>query len=60
MLNFVKSFFASLEMSIEFLFFNLLMWYITLIDLQILIYPWDKFHLTMVYDLFNMLLNSVY
>ena len=36
LLNFVKSFFWSVEMIIWFLFFNLLMWCITLIELHIL------------------------
>ena len=39
-INFAKSFFwASFEMLTLFLFFNLLMWSITLIDLQILNHP---------------------
>ena len=35
--------------------------YITSIDLQILnpLHPWDKSHLIMTYDPFNVLLNSV-
>ena len=36
MLNFIKSFFSSIEMIIWFLFFSLLVWCITLIDLWIL------------------------
>ena len=40
MLNFVKSFFsASIEIIIRFLFYNLLIWYITLIDLWVLKNP---------------------
>ena len=39
MLNFVKAFSASIEIIIWFLFFNLLMWCITLIDLWILKNP---------------------
>ena len=41
--------------------FNLLMWYITLIDLNIgkFLQFWVKSHLIMVYDLFNILLDSV-
>ena len=44
-----------------FLFFSLLMWCITLINLYILktLHHWDKFHLIMVYDPFKMLLNLV-
>ena len=39
MLNFVKAFFASIEIIIWLLSFNLLIWCITLIDLQILKNP---------------------
>ena len=65
MLNFVKSFFffffASFEMIIWLLFFSLLMWYITLIDLWISKNPfiWDKSHLIMMCDPFNVFLNLV-
>ena len=38
-LNFIKAFNVPIEMSIWFLFFNLLMWYIILTDLQILNHP---------------------
>ena len=57
-----KAFSASIEIIIWFLFFNLLMWCITLIDLQILkesLHPWDKALMVMMYDLFNVLLDSV-
>ena len=39
----------------------MLTWYITSIDLQILnpLHLWDKSHLIMTYDPFNVLLNSV-
>ena len=40
------------------LFFNSLRWYITPIDLHILkksLHPWDKSHLVMVYNPFNVL-----
>ena len=40
LLNFVKGSSASIEMIIWFLSFNLLIWYITLIDLHILKNPW--------------------
>lgn len=60
-LNFVKAFPASIQMIIWFLYFNLLMWYITLIGLWILenpcipgISPYDR-----RYDPFNILLGSV-
>ena len=60
MLYFVKNFFISSEMIVWFLLFNLLMWCTTLIDLQILkkfLHPWDKSHLVMMYDGFNVLLD---
>ena len=56
--NFIKSFSALIENTIWFLFFNLLMWCITLIDLWILknpCIPWYKSHLIMVYGLSNVL-----
>ena len=62
MLNFVKSFFCiSIEMMVWFIFFNLLIWCITLIDLRILKSPCIPGinHLIMVYDPFNVLLDSV-
>ena len=51
---------ASIKIIIWLLFFNLLMWCITLIHLDIeeSLHPWDKAHLVMVYDLFNVLLDS--
>ena len=52
-----KAFSATIEMIIRFLSFVLLMWCITLIDLQILNYP--CIYLIMVYDPFNVLLDSV-
>ena len=41
--------------------FNLLIWYIILIDVNIeeSLHPWDKAHLVMMYDDFIMLLDSV-
>ena len=50
-----KDFPASIKIIMWLLFFNLLMWCITWIDLWILkksLHPWDKSHLIMVYDLF--------
>ena len=35
-----KTFSSSIEIIIWFLFYNLLMWYITVIDLRVLNYPW--------------------
>ena len=55
-----KAFSASVNHTV--LSFNLLMGCITLIDLWILkksLHPWDKAHLVMMYDLFNMLMDSV-
>ena len=57
MLNFVKVFYASIEMIIWFLFFSLLMWCIILIDLWILNLPcisginstWSWFMILLVY-----------
>ena len=46
-------------MIVWFLFFNL-MWYITLIaDIEKSLHPWDKSHLIMVFNPFNVLLDSV-
>ena len=56
-----KAFSASIEIIIWLLFFNLLMWCITLIDfvdIEESLHPWNKAHLVMVYDLFNALLDS--
>ena len=56
-----KAFSASIEIIMWFLSFNLLIWCITLIDLQILKNSCisGKAHLIMIYDLLNMLLDSV-
>ena len=58
---FIYFFPASIEMIIWFLFFSLLICCITLIDLRIeeSLHSWDKPHLIMVYDSFNVLLDSV-
>ena len=43
-----------------FIFQFFLMWCITLIvSIEESLHPWDKAHLVMMYDLFNMLLDSV-
>ena len=50
-----------IEIIIWLLFFNLLMWCITLIDfvdIEESLHPWDKAHLVMMHDLFNVLLDS--
>ena len=64
MFNFVKSFICICwdDYLVKFLVFNLLMWHITLIDLQILNHPClpgDKSQLIIVYGPFNVLVNSV-
>ena len=59
---FIKTFTASIEMIILFLFSKLLMWCITVIDfvnIEKSLHPWDKSHLIMVYDPFNVLLDLV-
>ena len=61
-LNFVKSFSASVEMIVWFLSFNLTVWPITLIDLDRLkspCIPWAQSFLIMAYDPFNVCLDSV-
>ena len=67
MLNFVKAFSASIEMIIWFSFFNSLMGCITLIVLLLRnnktivksLHPWDNSHLIVMYDSFNVLINSI-
>ena len=57
-----NAFSASIEMTMWFLTFLLLVWYMTLIDLRYVepsLCTWDESHLVMVYDLFNMLLDLV-
>ena len=56
-----KAFSASIEIIIWFLFFYLLIWCIThwFANIEESLHPWDKIHLVMMYDLFNMLLDSV-
>ena len=53
-----KTFSASFEIIIWLLFLNLLMWCITFVDTEESLHPWDKAHLVMMYDLFNVLLDS--
>ena len=54
---FSKAFSASIEMIMRFLLPYLLMWCITLIDIEQSLHPWDMSHLIMEYDPFNALLN---
>ena len=56
-----ETFSSSIKITIWLLLFSLLVWSITLINLQILknsLHPWDKSPLIMVYDPFNVLLDS--
>ena len=58
--EFCKCFFSIVDMVIYFLFFILLMFYIDCFaDVEPSFYPWNKSHLIMVCDSFNMLLNLV-
>ena len=56
-----KAFSASIEIIIWFLSFKFLMWcHIDwFADIKESLHSWDKAHLVMVYDFFNMLLDSV-
>ena len=55
-----KAFSASIEIIIWILSFNLVIWCITLIAyIEESLHLWGKFHLIMVYDLFNVLLDLV-
>ena len=54
-----KVFSTSIEVIIQLLFFNTLIWCIMMMcRYWISVHPWDKFHLTMVYDPFNVLLDT--
>jgi hypothetical protein len=65
MLNFVKGSSASIEVIISFLSLILFMCYISFIDLIWFAYiepsflPWNETNLIMVYDPFNVLMDSV-
>ena len=54
-----KAFFASTEIIIWFLSFNMLVWCVTFANIEESLHPWDKAHLVMMDGLFNMLLDSV-
>ena len=57
-----KAFYASMEIIIWFLSFNVLIWHTPLIDLYILkkvLHPWNKPNFIMVCELYDELLNSV-
>ena len=56
-----ETFPSSIEIIVWLLLFNSLVWSITLINLQILkkyLHPWDESPLIMMYDPFNLLLDS--
>ena len=42
-----------------FQFVNVVYYVDWFVDIEESLYPWDKAHLVMMYDLFNMLLDSV-
>ena len=56
-LYFVKSFFCIYWNDYMVFILNLLIWYITFIDLYILKHPWDESHLIMVCDPSNVFLG---
>ena len=61
MLNFVKGFLCiywTNHMAFIFQFVNLVYYIDWFADMEESLHPWDKAHLVMVYDLFNMLLDS--
>ena len=62
MLNFVKGFFCIYwdnHMAFIFQFVNVVYYIDSFVDIEESLHPWDKAHLVMVYDLFNVLLDSV-
>ena len=46
-------------MAFTFLFVNVVSYIDLFADIEESLHPWDKAHLVMMYDLFNMLLHSV-
>ena len=62
MLNFVKGFLCNYwdnHMVFIFQFVNVVYYIDWFADIKESLHPWDKAHLVMMYDLFNMLLDSV-
>ena len=51
---------ASVEMALIFPFVNVVYHIDQFTNVEESFHPWDKAHLVMMYDLFNMLLDSVY
>ena len=61
MLNFVKGFLCIYwdnHMVLIFQFVNVVYYIDWFADIEESLHPWDKAHLVMVYDLFNVLLDS--
>ena len=61
MLNFVKGFFYIYwdnHMAFIFQFVNVVYYIDWFVDIEESLHPWDKAHLVMVYDFFNVLLDS--
>ena len=61
MLNFVKGFLCICwddHMAFIFQFVNVVYYIDWFVDIEEYLHPWDKAHLVMVYDLFNVLLDS--
>ena len=62
MLNFVKGFlyiYWDNHMAFIFQFVNVVYYIDWFADIKESLYPWDKAHLVMMYDLFNILLDLV-
>ena len=62
MLNFVKGFLCvywDKHKVFIFQFVNVVYYIDWLVDIKESLHPWDKAHLVMMYDIFNMLLDSV-
>ena len=60
MLNFVKGFFFDYCMVFIFQFVNMEYHIDCFVNTKESLHPWDKAHLVMMYDLFNVLLVSVF
>ena len=61
MLKFVKGFFCiylDYHMAFIFQFVNMVYYTDWFVDIEESFHPWDEAHLVMVYDLFNVLLDS--
>ena len=61
LLDFVKGFlciYGDNHMAFIFQFVNVVNYIVWFVDIEESLHPWDKAHLVMVYDLFNVLLDS--